>query len=49
MSYYLNRTVDLSFDRAMDPVGAMGAIDNPRLKVVAEQAREKLKSVVESI
>ena len=34
---------------AMDPVEAMGAIDNPRLKVVAEQVREKLKRVVESI
>jgi uncharacterized protein (DUF302 family) len=34
---------------AMDPVGAMGAIDNPKLQAVAEQVRGKLQRVVKSI
>jgi uncharacterized protein (DUF302 family) len=34
---------------AMDPVAAMGAIDNPRLQDIAEKVRKKLENVVESI
>jgi len=34
---------------AIDPVASMQAIENPQLKAVAEQVREKLKKVVDSI
>jgi uncharacterized protein (DUF302 family) len=34
---------------AMDPIGAMGAIDNPRLRDIAEQVRDGLLKVVNSI
>ena len=34
---------------AIDPVASMQAIDNPSLKAVAEQVREKLKKVIESL
>jgi uncharacterized protein (DUF302 family) len=34
---------------AIDPVGSMQAIDNPKLKVAAERVRAKLKTVVEAL
>ena len=34
---------------AIDPVASMQAIENPDLKGIAEQVREKLKKVVESL
>jgi uncharacterized protein (DUF302 family) len=34
---------------AIDPVASMQAIENPDLKGIAEQVREKLKNVVESL
>jgi len=34
---------------AVDPVASMQAIDNPKLAVVAEQVRAKLRAVVESV
>ena len=34
---------------AIDPVASMQAIENPNLKGIAEQAREKLKKVVDSL
>jgi len=34
---------------AIDPVASMQAIDNPRLRVVAEQVRDRLKRVVDSL
>lgn len=34
---------------AIDPVASMQAIENPQLKAVAEQVREKLKKVVDSL
>ena len=34
---------------AIDPVASMSAIDNPRLKEKAEQVRDMLKRVVESL
>lgn len=34
---------------AIDPVASMQAIDNPRLKRAAEQVREKLKRVIDSL
>jgi len=34
---------------AIDPVASMQAIENPRLRDVAEQVRAKLKSVIDSL
>jgi uncharacterized protein (DUF302 family) len=34
---------------AIDPVASMQAIENPNLKGIAEQVREKLKKVVDSL
>ena len=34
---------------AVDPVESMQAIDNPRLKNIAEEVRAKLKNVIESL
>jgi uncharacterized protein (DUF302 family) len=34
---------------AIDPVASMQAIENPQLKAVAEQVREKLRKVVDSL
>lgn len=34
---------------AIDPVASMQAIDNPALKQVAQQVREKLRKVVENV
>jgi uncharacterized protein (DUF302 family) len=34
---------------AIDPVASMAAIDNPRLKLAAEQVQAKLRKVVESL
>jgi uncharacterized protein (DUF302 family) len=34
---------------AIDPVASMQAIENPSLKGIAEQVREKLKKVVDSL
>ncbi len=34
---------------AIDPVASMQAIDNPRLKVAAEQVRAKLRRVIDSL
>ncbi|MGE5722198.1 MAG: DUF302 domain-containing protein, partial [Sphingomonadales bacterium] len=34
---------------AIDPVASMQAIDNPRLRQAAEQVREKLKRVIDSL
>jgi uncharacterized protein (DUF302 family) len=34
---------------AIDPVASMRAIENPNLKGIAEQVREKLKKVVDSL
>jgi uncharacterized protein (DUF302 family) len=34
---------------AIDPIASMQAIENPNLRGIAEQAREKLKKVVDSL
>ncbi len=34
---------------AIDPVASMQAIDNPKLRVVAEQVRDKLKRVINNL
>ena len=34
---------------AIDPVASMSAIDNPQLKVAAQQVRQKLRRVIESL
>src|SRR5208337_4276606 len=34
---------------AIDPVASMQAIENPKLKAVAEQVQERLKKVVDSL
>lgn len=34
---------------AIDPVASMQAIDNPRLKLAAEQVQSKLRKVIESL
>ena len=39
-------TIDVS---AVDPVASMQAIDNPGLKVIAEQVQAKLKAVIDSL
>ena len=34
---------------AVDPIASMQAIDNPQLQEIAEQVRDRLKSVIESL
>ncbi|MCG6931706.1 MAG: DUF302 domain-containing protein [Desulfofustis sp.] len=34
---------------AIDPIASMSAVDNPELQEIAEQIREKLKTVIDSI
>jgi uncharacterized protein (DUF302 family) len=34
---------------AIDPVASMHAIENPRLRLIAEQVREKLKTVMNNL
>jgi len=34
---------------AIDPIASMSAVDNPELQEIAEQIREKLKKVIDSI
>ncbi|PIQ95132.1 MAG: hypothetical protein COV68_00850 [Nitrospirae bacterium CG11_big_fil_rev_8_21_14_0_20_41_14] len=34
---------------AVDPVASMQAIENPKLKNIAEQVRDKLKKVIENL
>jgi len=40
---------DGSVVSAIDPVAAMGAVDNPELKPIAEQVRSKLKRIIEGL
>ena len=34
---------------AVDPVASMQAIDNPKLKEIADQVRDRLKSVIDAL
>ncbi len=40
---------DGSVVSAIDPVAAMGVVDNPELKPIAEQVQAKLKRVIDSL
>ncbi len=47
MSYYFSKTfVEVA---AVDPVVSMQAIENPKLKNIAEQVRAKLKRVIDNL
>ena len=49
MSYYFSKIVNVSFDEAIDPVASMAAVNNPNLRIIAEQVRAKLKRVIDNL